>query len=123
MCTLSPIHRLSIIIWWLASPPLRGCYLPSQIFAEQSEAEIGIRLPKGVNWHPFHITCAKFELEQSFQGAFFEDTLIGLFKLKYTSKKICHHWLSSTVVALDQDCQFELEVDTFQYALGASLWQ
>jgi len=32
--------------------------------------------------------CIKFELEQSFEGAFFENTLIGLFKLKYAFNKI-----------------------------------
>jgi hypothetical protein len=32
-----------------------------------------------------------------FQGVFFENTLSGHFKLKYTFYKICCFWLSSTV--------------------------
>ena len=97
-CALSPIHLHSIIMWWLASPPSRGCYLLSQIFARQSEARIGIRSQKGVDWHHFYVTCIKFELERSFEPAFFQNTLIRLFKLKYTCNKICRLWLSSTVV-------------------------
>src|SRR6266853_178070 len=93
------MHHIPIM-WWLPGSPSCGCYLTSQIFAGQSEAGIGIRSSKGVNWHYFHVTCIKFELEQSFEGAFFENTLIGLFKLKYTFNKICRLWLSSTVCML-----------------------
>jgi hypothetical protein len=35
-----------------------------------------------------------------FQNIFFENTLFGCFKLKYTFYKNCHFWLSSTVHAL-----------------------
>ena len=59
------------ITWWLAGPPSRGCYLHSQIFSGQSEAGIGIRSSKGVDWHYFHVTCFKFELERFFEGCIF----------------------------------------------------
>ena len=48
------------IMWWLASPLSRGCYL-IQIFAGKSEAGIGTRRPKGVDWHCFQAPGTKFE--------------------------------------------------------------
>jgi hypothetical protein len=74
---------------WLLGPPSRGCYLLTQIFAGQSEAGIGIRSSKGVDWHYFHVTCFNFGSERYFEGAFFKNSLSGLFKLKYTFNKIC----------------------------------
>jgi hypothetical protein len=45
------------------------------------------------------ISCAlNLSWNDLFQGAFFENTLFGLFKLKYTFNKICQLWLSSTIL-------------------------
>ncbi len=55
------MHHIPIT-WWLPGSPSRGCYLTSQIFARKSEAGIGIRASKGVDWHCFHVTCIKFEV-------------------------------------------------------------
>ena len=55
----------------LPGPLSCGCYLLLWIFVRQLEAEIGIRSSKGVDWHYFHVTCFKFELEWFFEGCIF----------------------------------------------------
>jgi len=74
--------RLSCIIsitWWLPGSPSRGCYLTSQIFARKSEAGIGIRRSKGVDWHCFHVTCIKFGVGTIFLTMYILKTLfLGL---------------------------------------------
>src|SRR5216683_5970715 len=68
------MHHISIM-WWLLGSPSHGCYLTSQIFAGKSEAGIGIRASKGVNWHCFHVTCIKFEVGMIFLTMYFLKTL------------------------------------------------
>jgi hypothetical protein len=82
----------------LPGPPSRGCYLLLRIFGGQSEAGIGIRSSKAVDWHYYYVTCVKFGLERSFEGTFFLNILIRRFKLKYALNFFCRLWLSSTVV-------------------------
>jgi hypothetical protein len=73
-------HCLTLAItWWLPGSPSHGCYLTSQIFAGKSEAGIGIRRSKGVNWHCFHVTCIKFGVGMIFLTMYILKTLfLGL---------------------------------------------